>query len=479
MSTAIAATTHSPRMPDAGALSPLTGVATTGTLTQVASLATDTLARPAPPEVRHASRRCLIDWLGVAIAGWSEPPARTLREVLLPSSVAKADDALDAPDFAALLSTVSPDQAALVLGTASHALDYDDTDYVNLIHVSSTLFPALLALSSRHRLHGATLLDVFNAAYEAEDRIGAELGRKLTARGWHVSGVIGHVGAALAAGLALKLPVDALAHAMAISATAASGLIGAFGTMSKPLQLARGPADGVLAAQIAQRGFTGAPGLLDADPGFTVPLLGQAVTDWSSVALDWGRPWAVLRNAFKPHASCMITHPVIDAAVALAARVDGATERIARITCHVNALAPKVAGHKFPATGLEGKFSVAYCCVAALVFGRATPDVFAAAHLADPRVHALLQRTGVVTDPAIGEQQARVVVRMDDGRELTQAIAMALGNPGNPMSDADLEAKFRHLTDRALGGRSAAVLDQLHTFERVDDVAAWLRTVRR
>ena len=455
------------------ALSPAAFAATSGlgVLHGIGELASAT-ARTAPPEeVRHAVRRCLVDWLGVAIAGWDEPPAARLRLALaLP----------EAPGgFAGAFRPGLPaDHVALVLGTASHALDYDDTDHVNLIHVSSTLLPALLALSARERFDGAALLDVFNAAYEAEDRIGALLGRKLTARGWHVSGVIGHLGSALACGLALKLPPAGLAHAMAISATAASGFIGAFGTMSKPLQLARGAADGLTAAYLARAGFTGAPRLLESDPGFTMPLLGEAITDWSSVKRDWGRPYAVLRNSFKPHASCLITHPIIDAAMALAERFEAtglAPERIARVTCRVNPLAPKVAGHAHPATGLEGKFSVAWCCVAGLILGHATPDAFAAGQIGRADLQALLRRIDVATDPAIGEQQAQVELLLADGRRFTQAIDMAKGNPANPLTDGELDRKFLLLTESALGAGAREVLAQLRAIERIADVGAWLR----
>ena len=142
------------------ALSPAAPAATPdpGVLQVIGELASAT-ARTAPPEeVRHAARRCLVDWLGVAIAGWDEPPAARLRLALgRPEAPA---------GFAGAFRPGLPaDHAALVLGTASHALDYDDTDHVNLIHVSSTLFPALLALSARERFDGAALLDVFIAAY--------------------------------------------------------------------------------------------------------------------------------------------------------------------------------------------------------------------------------------------------------------------------------------------------------------------------
>lgn len=440
----------------------------------IALLAAQTVAAPVPAAVRHAARRCLIDWLGVAIAGWHEPPALKLRQALGSTGAsARFDSAFDI--------AIPADHAALVLGTASHALDYDDTDCVNLIHVSSTLFPALLALAVHERISGASLLDIVNAAYEAENRVGAELGRKLTARGWHVSGVIGHLGSALACGLALGLSPEACARGMAISSTAASGMIGAFGTMAKPLQLARSGADGLTAARLAREGFTGPLQALESNPGFTVPLLGEAIEDWSSVARDWGRPYAILRNSFKPHASCMITHPTIDAAIALhdGLQRDGVShDAIVRVTCRVNALAPKVAGCALPLTGLEGKFSVAWCTVAGLILGHATPDAFVPAQIERSDLQALLRRVDVVIDPSVGEQQAHVELRLADGEQRMQAIAMAKGNPANPLTDDELDRKFMLCAERPLGAGAATLLAQIHAFEDVVDVGAWLRQLR-
>lgn len=440
----------------------------------LAGLASRTAQAPMDDAVAQAVRRCLVDWVGVALAGADEPAARVVRHALT--------GAADAPGFGRLLPPrVAPDHAALMLGTAGHALDYDDTDYVNLIHCSATLWPALFALATVERMPGERLLAAFHAAYEAEDRLGAELGRKLTARGWHVSGVIGHYGAALAAGLALGLPPERLAHAMAIAATASSGLIAAFGTMSKPLQLARGASDGLVAARLARAGFTGPVALLESRPGATLPLIGAAIDDWSSIARDWGRPWAVTQNSFKPHASCMITHATIDAAIALGAELRAAgiaAEAIEAVTCHVNPLAPQVAGHRNPATGLEGKFSVAYCCALGLLDGRATPDGFTATRIARADVRSLVARVDVRTDPAVGEQQSRVVVRLRDGGTRERSTAMARGHPANPLTDGDLDDKFLRCATPLLGARAVAVLADLRCFARLDDVGAWLDSLR-
>jgi 2-methylcitrate dehydratase PrpD len=428
-------------------------------------------SRDLPGPVRLAAVRCLVDWFGLAVAGLREEPTRMVLAALHHET--GAAPVVGLPDI--LLPGVS---AALVMGTASHVLDYDDTDYINLIHVSSTLFPALFALVNGRRVSGRDLLSVFAAAYEAEDRYGFYLGRKLTVHGWHVSGIIGHLGSALACSMLRGLPQATAQQAMAISSTGASGFIAAFGTMSKPLQLGRCAAAGVLASALAEQGFTGPIDGLNRQPGFTGPWIGEAVDDWSHIETVWGHPHSILRNSFKPHASCMITHPIVDGASALRRELgnDGIRD-IDAIECQVNPLAPKVAGYSHPVTGLEGKFSVAYCCAVGLLYGRATPDCFTPDVVGRPEIRSLLDRMTVTPSPSIGEQSAVITVRLQDGRTRSHTVKMAKGNPENPLTDTELGEKFTMLTEPMFGQRTAEVLAMIENFDAIADVGAWLRDV--
>lgn len=442
-------------------------------LEDIAGLAAATAASDVPEDVYHAGKRCLIDWFGLALAGTREPPARLLVASL--AGTGGASRAIGLPE-----TPLSPYHAALVMGTASHALDYDDTDYVNLIHVSSTIWPALFALARDRHLDADTAMRAFLAGYEAEDRIGHYLGRKLTRQGWHVSGVVGHFGSAISAALALGLDPGRVAQAAAICGTAASGLIAAFGTMSKPLQLGRAAADGVTAALLAELGFEGPLGLLEGDPGIGRPTIAEPIADWSGARSAWGRPYAVLRNAFKPHASCMITHPIVDAAAGL--RVDlaaaGADWRaVEAIEARVNPLVPHVAGHAHPRDGFQGKFSAAYCCTLGLIDGRATPELFDTAALARPEISHCLARFAMSVDPAIGEQQADICVRLADGRRLRRFVATAKGNPASPMTDAELSAKFLALVEPSWRDRAKPALAELWNWESAGDMGRWLARI--
>jgi len=416
-----------------------------------------------PGDVLHAARRCLVDWIGVAIGGIDEEPPRRLAEAL-----GLAPGRLGASNAPAMLD-------ALLLGTCGHVLDYDDTDSINLVHASASVVPALLATARRHEMTGRDLLLALVAGYEVESRLGAQLGRPLTARGWHVSGVIGPFGAAAAAMLATRESAERIAQAMAIAATGASGLIAAFGTMSKSLQLGRTAAGGVLAADLARRGFDGPTRVLDAS-AFSQPYVGNALAFPRAVS-DFGERWAIAGNSFKPHASCMITHAAIDAAARLRRslrQANAAWHDVSRIDCRVNVLVPQVAGIASPRSGLEGKFSVAYCVATALLDGRAGHDAFTNEAASRESIRALLERIEIRTDEALGEKQAEVVVALADGRRLVERVEMARGHPANPLSDAELGDKFIGLASAAIGGDVAAVLEELWHFDTQPDAGRWL-----
>lgn len=434
-----------------------------GVLLAIASRARDAM-EGVPDDVLHAARRCLVDWTGVAIGGMDEDPPQRLARALGVAS------GFGAPQSPAMLD-------ALLLGTCGHVLDYDDTDSINLVHASASVVPALIATARRHRVSGVDLLRALAAGYEVESRLGAHLGRPLTAGGWHVSGVLGPFGSAAASTLATREPVERVAQAMAIASTGASGLIAAFGTMSKSLQLGRTAAGGVLAADLARQDYNGPIGVLDGGAPFAKPYVGDSDIAFARAAEAFGSRYAILDNSFKPHASCMITHPAIDAAARVHAqltRMHADWGSIATIASSVNALVPKVAGIARPASGLEGKFSVGYCIATALVDGHARHHAFTDAASRREAIARLLERMQIDVRPDVGEKQAELVVTLADGRRIAERVDMAKGHPANPLDDDELSAKFASLTSRALGGQRDEVRDELWHFESQPDAGRWI-----
>jgi 2-methylcitrate dehydratase PrpD len=408
-----------------------------------------------PPAVVEAAGRSLTDWLGTALRGAAEPLADALAAVIgAAGGEPQATVVGRGTRTSALL-------AALANGAQSHALDFDDTHLPSIVHGAAPVAPVVLALGEWRHLSGAEALAAFIAGFELETRIGCVLGRALADRGWHVTAVLGHFGAAAAAGKLLGLDAARLAHALGIAGTQAAGLEQSFGTMSKPLHPGKAAMNGLLAALLAREGFTGPTAVLDGRHGLPATFL--SVTDLRPAVEDLGKRWEILRNSTKLYAACHLTHATIDAARAIRAREAPAAGAVQWVRCRVNPLVLEVASHTAPRTGLEAKFSVAFCAALGLVHGEAGEGEFGPARLGDPAVARVMARVTPEADAGLGLGAAAMTVRLADGRLLEERVAAARGTPDNPASREDLDAKFRRLAGVVLSP------------ERTDQLAASLR----
>jgi 2-methylcitrate dehydratase PrpD len=390
-----------------------------------------------PTAVVEAASRSITDWLGAAIRGAREPLADALAAVIGATGGQPQSTVVGrGVRTSALL-------ASLANGAQSHALDFDDTHLPAIVHGSAPLAPVVLALGEWHRLSGAQALAAFIAGLEVETRIGRVIGRRLADRGWHVTGLLGHFGAATAAGKLLGLDRARLAQALGIAATQAAGLEQSFGTMSKPLHPGKAAMNGLLAALLAREGFTGSTAVLDGAGGLPATFVG--VEDLDAAVDSLGKRFEILDNSTKFYAACHLTHATIDAARAIRARSAPAADRVESVRCHVNPLVLKVADHKSPRTGLEAKFSVAFCAAIALLRGDAGEAEFTGQSLDDPAVARVMARVTPEADSSLGLGAARMTVRLTDGRLLEERVAAARGTAENPPTREEIEDKFRRL----------------------------------
>jgi 2-methylcitrate dehydratase PrpD len=232
--------------------------------------------------------------------------------------------------------------------------------------------------------------------------------------------------------------------------------------------------NGLLAALLAREGFTGSTAMLDGAHGLPATFLG--VTDMRSAVEDLGKRWEILENSTKPYAACHLTHATIDAARAIRAREAPPAEAVEAVVCRVNPLVLDVAAKTSPRTGLEAKFSVAYCAAMGLVHGEAGEEEFGEQRLHDPAVARVMARVTPEADASLGLGAARMTVHLADGRVLEQRVAAARGTADNPLSRGELEAKFRRLAEVVLPAervaRLAAMLRGLADLPDVADLAA-------
>ncbi|HTG10256.1 MAG TPA: MmgE/PrpD family protein, partial [Candidatus Eisenbacteria bacterium] len=350
-------------------------------------------------------------------------------------------------------------------------LDFDDTHLASIVHGSAPVAPAALAIAEWCRRPGSAVVEAFVAGFEVETRIGRVIGRKLADRGWHVTAMLGHFGAVAAAGKLLGLTAEQLGRALGIAGTQAAGLEQSLGTMSKPLHPGKAAMNGILAALLAREGFTGPTGILDGHDGLPATFVG--VTDLSPAIEDLGIRFEILDNSTKLYAACHLLHAAIDAGRAIRERSAPTPEAIAEVECHVHPLAVKVAAIAEPRTGLEAKFSAAYCAALALTGGAAAESDFAAP---DPGLVALAGRIRPVADPTLRIPEARMRVRLRDGRVLDEVVRAARGTPGHPVSRPEVEEKFRRLAGVVLPaaqvGRLLETLGRLPELPDVDGLLA-------
>jgi 2-methylcitrate dehydratase PrpD len=351
--------------------------------------------------------------------------------------------------------------AAFANGVAAHSLDYDDMCFVSLAHPSCALVPALLATGEIVHARATALLDAYVVGFELECRLGNVMNpRHYHQRGWHCTSSIGTLGAAVAAARVLGLDANAVQHALGIAASAACGLKENMGSMVKPLHAGMAARNGVMAAQLAQRGFTSSPHAIDGPQGYLAAMDSEQATLDMAVA-DLGLRWEIVETGItvKLYPSCAATHPPLDALVDMKRREGFTPDQIEAIDVEVDSMTPRLLIHPNPTTGLEAKFSMPFCAAAAIVYPRVGIDTFDVEHILNPDVQSLLKRVTLRANEAFDRaaplSRARVTVRLRDGRTLSQLADGARGYPGR-LTDEELATKFAGCAARALTQSAAA-----------------------
>jgi 2-methylcitrate dehydratase PrpD len=421
------------------------------------------------PEVQQAANRAVVDWFSATVAGSGMDAARIMRATLLDGEGAEGPCRL-VPGG----ERTSARTAALINATASHIAEMDDIFREGIYHPGSPTVGAVLAAAELTGASGADLLRAVAVGYEIGDRI-AEAMQPAHYTYWHTTGTVGTIGAAAGVAELLRLDVEQFAHALATATTMAAGLQQAFRSdaMSKPLHAGHAAEQGLLAAQLAARGFTGALDVLDGEAGFGAAM-GKA-PDWDAAVAALGAPWGVTNATVKNHSCCGHTFAAVDAALALRNRGVSA-EDVREIRVATYTTATKVAGNPDPRTAFEAKFSTAYCVAAALALGSVRLRAFEEERLSDPLLRNLVKRTTVEADSQYdaafpGQRAARVTVVDGSGTEHEYVRTTRKGDPDDPLTDAELREKFDDLTVPVLGaGGSADLAHALWGLPDLDDV---------
>lgn len=471
----MAATTRASQQPDTGTAGPEYS-------RLLAEFIAGTRYEDFPPQVIADAKLTILDWLGSALAGAREEPARMARAVV--RGFGASDEATILP-----VGRSSAAGAALANGVASHILEFDDVHKGSTIHGAAPIIPAALAVAERERSDGRAFLRATILGYEAALRVG-EAVNPSHYRYWHPTGTAATFGAAVAAGTLLGLDARQMRDALGSAGTQAAGLweFNADGTMSKHLHPGKATFNGVLAADLAREGFTGAGRILEGERGFCRAM--STEPDLSRITTDLGTAWKISENCYKLHSCCGHTHTAIDTALALRARQGWVQGDVARAITGVR-IALYEPGYAIvrepnPRTPYQGKFSIAYCVAAALIEGRVglaqfSPDRFGPAGTVEPQIAALLARTTVEIAPDLtanypARWSARLELTLADGTMLSGGADYPRGNPENPVSPELLEAKFRDLVAPSYGAALAErAVAAVRAVERWDEVRRVVR----
>jgi 2-methylcitrate dehydratase PrpD len=430
-----------------------------------------------PGEALDIAKLGFTDCIGTLVAGSIEEAPRILLRVL-GESAGRASVLLGP-------ATAAAPEAALINGTAAHALDYDDV--VLKGHPSTAMVPALLAEAEESGGSGLDLLRAYVAGYEVWADLVLRDPDQLHMKGWHPTGVMGSVATAAACAALLRLDAERSAHAIALGASGSAGLMANFGTMTKPFHAGQAARAGLLAARLARSGFTASLDALEHAQGFLAAISPAGRADRASVAKP-GAPWRILqyRLGIKKYPMCYCTHRAIDGMLDLIAATPLAPKGVAHVVVTTSRRNMTVLRNARPQTGLEAKFSMQFAMASALVARRAGLAELTDKFVQRSDIQALLPKVTVVPDDRESADLPgyapfdTVVVETADGRRLeSRPILEAKGGPTLPLSRAELRAKFLDCVaigrPDADGDRLFDVLQGLESVRSVGEITAALR----
>ncbi|MEX2599596.1 MAG: MmgE/PrpD family protein, partial [Dehalococcoidia bacterium] len=377
--------------------------------------------------------------------------------------------------------------AALVNGTSSHAADYDHS-FGFMGQPTSPVIPAVFSLAECHGASGRRLLEAYAAGVEISARLAISGRRskepKAALEGWHPNSTFGSFGAAIACAKLSGLDAEKIGMLLGITASMASGLTANYGTMSKPLNVGLAARNGVMAARLAQAGFTANP---EAFNHFVNPM----PEDQDPFA-NLGEVYELARMGIrvKPYPCGGVTHESIDAVLAARAKAPHSVDAIERSVDAIVRIQLEVAqrGYElpfnagFPQTPLEAKFSLPYVTARAALDGEVTPRAFTEAAIRDPRVLALIEhvqvRLGEGFETTADKRPARATLHLKDGRTLSHQVDHPKGGIGTPMTADEMRAKFlgcaKGVIDEAVARTAVDYIENLEAMEDMRPLAKLL-----
>lgn len=434
----------------------------------IAKFVVDVKYETIPPKALANAKTAVLDCLGVALAGSREECAKICAQIARQENTKEETTVLGQGFKSSAL------QAAFANGTAAHALDFDHS-FTMMGQPTAPIIPAIFSLGEALGASGRQILEAYVAGFETATKLVFAL-RDSTQDGWHAPGTLGSMGAAAACAKLLRLDASQIGMALGITASMAGGVVCNFGTMSKPLHVGLGARNGVLAAKLAQLGYTANPRGIEAENGFCKTLYHTPPSDGPLEEL--GKSYALITDGIrvKPYPCGGLAHQAIDAVLEFRAKHGVRADRVDSINVDVTPHVYSRIAFRVPATGIQGKFSMSYLLARAIIDGKVSLDMFTDAAVRDPHVLKLLEKIHMSVDKSLkasneGSRPCRVTLRLRNGQIYSREVEHAKGSPEVPMTAEEIETKFSDCAGRVLSKSSTRrTLKNIQNLETLQDI---------
>jgi 2-methylcitrate dehydratase PrpD len=421
-----------------------------------------------PIDIRDQAKRALINYVGCALGGSIEPALSVAVDTLAPYSGKPTACVLGRPEG------FDPLHAALLNGIGSHVHEYDDTTPKNYIHPSVPVASALFAYASANPVSGRDFVHAFILGFEVESRIGDAVYPAHYNAGWHITSTAGVFGAAAAIGKLLELSTCQMVWALGLAATQAAGIREMFGSMAKSYQPGRAAQNGYTSALLARADFTAGERGLEGPRGFAEVTASEY--DLDKITNGLGVDFSLRDNAYKPYACGLVVHPTIDGCSQIRARYAPAPNSIQAVRLRVAPLVLDLCNQRDLRRALQSKYSIYHAAAIGLVRGKGGLQEFTEEAVTDPALARIRGITTAVGDDGVTEDQVAIEVDLENGETLELFVEQSLGNLQRPLSNAQLEDKFRDQAVLALPAETVErIIGQCWNIDVLDDVGKLCR----
>ncbi|MEH2536049.1 2-methylcitrate dehydratase PrpD [Bradyrhizobium sp. AZCC 1588] len=415
----------------------------------------------------HEAKRSILNFFATALGSANDPAVAGAVRALLPFSGGATSAVIGRPERLDAMG------AAFVNAISANLLDFDDTHLDTIIHPAAPVAAPVLALAQARGFSGQAVLTAFILGVEVECRVGNAVSPGHYARGWHITSTCGVFGAAAACAWLLGLSAGKIADAIGIAASQSAGIVENLPTAAKNVSVGNAARNGLFAALLAAEGYSASPRAIEGRLGWARAMGDEP--DLGRLTGGLGKTWEIARNTYKPYPAGIVFHAVIDACFKLRAELNRRVDDIASVTVQGSALL-LARGDRPVRNERDARVSIHHCVACALLLGAAGVVEFSDAIVFRPDIAALLQKVGAVLDASLPDGAARVTIQLTSGETFSEVVMAAKGSLADPLSDGDIEAKFRNCG--RLGGSGwdiDRIIDDVWRLDTLADVSSLMR----